>query len=95
MFLTHTLFSSATLRFSEAQKCAILEWGKAMKAPDVPTKYALSKIAERIRKLVGDPTRKVVSLSGNVFYINEVSDAIAKVCCRYIFFVLQPTVNSC
>ncbi len=50
-----------------------------MKAPNVPIKYAFAKIAECIRKLVGDPTRKVVSLSGNVFYINDVAQAIAKV----------------
>ncbi len=78
-FFTHTLFSSVNLRFSEAQKSTILEWGKAMKAPNVPIKYVFAKIVECIRKLVGDPTRKVVSLSGNVFYINDVAQAIAKV----------------
>ncbi|KAI0747726.1 hypothetical protein C8Q80DRAFT_1120402 [Daedaleopsis nitida] len=53
-------------------------------SPDCPTypwpdmSYSLKKIADRIRDLVGDPTRKVVSLSGNVFYINDVSSAIGK-----------------
>lgn len=74
------LFSSATLRFSEPQKRAILDWGKAMHATNVPTNYAISTTCERIQSLVGDPTRKVVSSSGNVFYINDVATAIAKVC---------------
>ena len=77
--MTHTLFSSATLRFSEPQKRAILQWAKSMNAPNVPTSYAISKISERIQSLVGDPTRKVVSSSGNVFYINDIAKAIAKV----------------
>lgn len=50
-----------------------------MQATDVPSSYAISKISERIQSLVGDPTRKVVSNSGNVFYINDIANAIAKV----------------
>ncbi|TFK79574.1 hypothetical protein K466DRAFT_473373, partial [Polyporus arcularius HHB13444] len=77
-FLTHTLFSSASLRFSERQKCAILDWGRAMKATGVPTLYGLSKLKDRIHALVGDPTERVVSLSGNVFYLNGVKESLIK-----------------
>ncbi len=50
-----------------------------MNARNVSSKYALGKMVEQIRELVGDPTGKVVSLSGNVFYINDVAHAISKV----------------
>ncbi|KAI0366959.1 hypothetical protein BV20DRAFT_1055283 [Pilatotrama ljubarskyi] len=78
MFLMHSLFSSSMLRFSEWQKTAILGWAKALQARDVPSLYALNKCHSHIQDLVGDPTRKVVSTSGNVFYLNDVADAIAK-----------------
>lgn len=78
-FLTHLLFGSATLQFSEAQKRAILSWGKAMHAQDVPSMYSTKKVEDSILKLVGNPTEKVVSASGNVFYANQVHSAIAKV----------------
>ncbi|KAH9941761.1 uncharacterized protein BXZ73DRAFT_41717, partial [Epithele typhae] len=77
-FLTHTLFSSTTLRFSDAQKRAVLSWGKAMHAVDVPSMYALKKADTAIRELDHNITRKVVSLAGNIFYMNEVRAAIAK-----------------
>ncbi|KAI0757876.1 hypothetical protein BC629DRAFT_1598264 [Irpex lacteus] len=41
VFLTDLLLSSPRLKFSEAQVEAILRWAKALKAEDVPTKYAL------------------------------------------------------
>lgn len=50
--------------------------------------YALDKNEERLKALIGDPTEKVVSSSGAVFYLNDVAQAIAKVrvyaeiCCR-------------
>ncbi|KAI0823175.1 hypothetical protein BC628DRAFT_1287413, partial [Trametes gibbosa] len=78
LFFTHFLFSSASLRFSEAQKHAILGWAKALKAPDVPSLYAVKKMGDRVEKLVGDPTVKIVSASGNIFYMNKVHTAIAR-----------------
>ncbi|KAJ3002667.1 hypothetical protein NUW54_g5724 [Trametes sanguinea] len=77
-FLTHALFSSASLRFSEPQKRAIREWGKAMGASDLPSLYGLKKVSDHVGELVGNPTTKVVSASGNIFYMNEVHSAIAK-----------------
>ncbi|KAI5995587.1 hypothetical protein EDD15DRAFT_2134054, partial [Pisolithus albus] len=77
-FLTELLFSSPRLPFSEAQKRAILSWAKELGARDVPSLYSLNCCHEEIKKLVGDPTKKVVSASANVFYINDVANAIAK-----------------
>ncbi|KAF8346814.1 hypothetical protein F5887DRAFT_834375, partial [Amanita rubescens] len=77
-FYTHVLFSNPRLRFSNAQKQAILDWARQLGARNVPSIYQLEKAAERIRKLVGDPTTKVTSPTGNIFFINDVGKAIAK-----------------
>ena len=79
MFLTDLLFASPRLRFSEAQKSAILKWAKDLRAPDVPTLSGLKSVRQQIGKLVGNVTEKVASTAGNIFYLNDVGKAIAKV----------------
>ncbi len=79
MFLTSVLFSSPRLQFSEAQKAAVLDWAKSMGSENVPSLWSMKKCQDRIRKLVGDPTERVVSKSGTIFYLNDVGKAIAKV----------------
>ncbi len=79
VFLTDLLLSSPRLKFSEAQVEAILRWAKALKAEDVPTKYALDKSQRDLAKLIGNPTKKVTGRSGNIFYINDIAHALAKV----------------
>ncbi|KAI9571213.1 hypothetical protein HD554DRAFT_1998148, partial [Boletus coccyginus] len=76
-FLTHLLFSSPRLRFSQAQKVAVLTWAKDLGAPEVPSIYAMKKAQERFMKLLGTPTEKMTTASGNVFYLNALSKAIA------------------
>ncbi|KAL0569855.1 hypothetical protein V5O48_012107 [Marasmius crinis-equi] len=66
------------MRYSESQKIAVLEWGKSLGARDVPSLHALKKVQRSIDNMVRSPTEKVVSSSGTVFYINEISQAIAK-----------------
>lgn len=80
MFLTDILFNSPRLWFSDGQKRAILKWANALHAKNVPSLHALQKCQNMVRSLVGDPTAKVVSSSGNIFYLNNVASAIAKVC---------------
>ncbi|KIN95367.1 hypothetical protein M404DRAFT_34199 [Pisolithus tinctorius Marx 270] len=77
-FLTAILFNSPRLPFSDPQKKAILDWAKELSAHDVPSLYALKQRHEQVKKIVGDPTKKVVSPFGNVFYINDVAKAIVK-----------------
>lgn len=50
-----------------------------MNAHNVASKYALGKVMEQIQDFVGNPTQKVVSLSGNIFYINYIAHTVAKV----------------
>lgn len=71
--------SSPRLKFSEAQVEAILRWAKALKAEDVPSKYALEKSQRELATILGNPTKKVTGTNGNVFYINDIAHAIAKV----------------
>ncbi|KIO21109.1 hypothetical protein M407DRAFT_29269 [Tulasnella calospora MUT 4182] len=77
IFLTDLLFSSPQLRFSEAQKRAILSWAHEMGATSVPTLSSLKKAQQSILNDSGDPTRKVAATDGSVFYINDVSKALA------------------
>lgn len=79
MFMTDVLFSSPRLRFSDPQKKAVLTWATNMGAKAVPNLRALKMSQERLRKLVGDPTEKVTSVNSNVFHVNNVAHAIAKV----------------
>jgi hypothetical protein len=79
MFLTHVLFNSPRLRFSQAQKVAVLDWAKQLHAVDVPTLNALNVCQKNIEGIVGHPTEKFVTSSGTVFYINDIAKAIAQV----------------
>ncbi|KAI0040147.1 hypothetical protein FA95DRAFT_1464700, partial [Auriscalpium vulgare] len=78
MYITHLLFSSPRLQFSDAQKKAVLSWARELRAPDVPTLDAIKKCQQRIETLIGDPTEKVTAQSGNIFYINSIGKAVAK-----------------
>ncbi|KAI5988836.1 hypothetical protein EDC04DRAFT_2873238 [Pisolithus marmoratus] len=77
-FLTAVLFSSPRLPFSQLQKQAILCWAQQLGACDVPSLHALQRCYEEMKKMVGDPTDKVTSPLGNVFYINDIAKAIRK-----------------
>jgi hypothetical protein len=79
IFATDFLFSSSCLRFSDAQKKAILNWAKELKAPVVLSFYSIKRSQKHIRDLLGNATEKVTSASGNIFYLNAVGKAIAMV----------------
>jgi len=78
-FLTDLLFSSPRLRFSIAQKTAVLSWARQLGAQGIPTLRGLQKAQEYVRNLLGNPTKEVSAFSGNIFHINDVGAAIAKV----------------
>ncbi|KAG2122908.1 hypothetical protein DEU56DRAFT_697074, partial [Suillus clintonianus] len=77
-YITALLFSSPRLPFSEAQKKAVLSWAREIGARDVPSLYALNRVQESVRTLVGNPTEKITAPSGNIFYLNDVGKAVAK-----------------
>ncbi|KAH9946546.1 hypothetical protein B0H21DRAFT_808883 [Amylocystis lapponica] len=78
MMKTDILFSSPRLRFSRAQQEAILAWGKDLGARDVPSHYRIEKFQKEALEAVGNPTVKVTAASGNVFYVNTVTQAMVK-----------------
>ncbi|KAG9121224.1 hypothetical protein FRC07_002910 [Ceratobasidium sp. 392] len=61
LFLTHSLFNAPAIRFSDAQKVAILDWAIEMGTVDVPTLHQLDKCEERIKSTLDDePAREIV-----------------------------------
>lgn len=58
---------------------AVLDWAKELGARDVPSLYALKQHSKYLQDVVGDPTGKVVSPFRNIFYVNDIASAIAKV----------------
>lgn len=79
MYVTMLLFSSPRLRFSTALERATLGWAKIMGTKDVPSPYAVKKERQRLKTLLGNPTIKQVSGTGDVYYMNDIGSALAKV----------------
>jgi hypothetical protein len=79
-FITSLLFSSPHHPSSDGQKKAILNWAKELGAQDVPSFDAVKKVQKHINHLIGDPTEKVTAHLGDIFYINNVAELIARVC---------------
>lgn len=77
---TDILFNSPRLHFSCEQKLVILRWGKALGALNVPSLYAIERFQQQAHEALDDPTEKVISAAGHVFYINNPVKLIAKVC---------------
>ncbi|TFY81247.1 hypothetical protein EWM64_g2768 [Hericium alpestre] len=77
LFLTDVLFNAPRLRFSRAQQKAVLSWAKELGAT-VPSYHAYHQCADALEKELGNPTRQETSTQGNVWYINEIGDSIAK-----------------
>ena len=76
---TDILFSSPELRFSRSQQEAVLAWAKDLGARDVPSLYKLQKFQKEALESFENPTTRVQASSGNVFYMNSIRHAIAKV----------------
>ncbi|KZT55703.1 hypothetical protein CALCODRAFT_423638, partial [Calocera cornea HHB12733] len=66
------------LRFSRAQQAAMLLWASAMGASPVPSLYGLGSWREKSLMDMGDPTRRFVSLHGNVYYLNSIAHSLAQ-----------------
>ncbi|KAK7016753.1 hypothetical protein VNI00_018830 [Paramarasmius palmivorus] len=78
LYLTHLLFSAPRLRFSRAQKNAVLQWANEMGASNVPTLTSLKRCVNDVEELLGSSTKKVVTPSGNVLFVNDIAKTIAK-----------------
>ncbi|KAG1819588.1 uncharacterized protein BJ212DRAFT_1208937, partial [Suillus subaureus] len=78
-FITLLLFSSPHIPFSDSQKRAVLNWAKELGAANVPSIGVMKKCHNYLDELVGNPTQKMTSHAGDVFYINNITEAITKV----------------
>lgn len=57
----------------------MLLWAKELGASDVPSYDRVRKCQAVLKEATGDPTSRQESGRGNVWYINEIGDSIAKV----------------
>ena len=90
----HILFSSPHLRFLRAQQAAVLEWAKALRAPEVPLMYAVKKARERIMNLLRSLMEKITTTSSNIFYLNAISKVIAMVNINSLSGFSDPFTNN-
>ncbi|KAL4062763.1 hypothetical protein V8B97DRAFT_2026674 [Scleroderma yunnanense] len=68
----------ALLAFAfHTQKQAVLAWAKTLGATNVSSLYGLQKTFANILKLLGNPAEQFTVPSGNTFYLNVISKAIA------------------
>ncbi|KAH9984738.1 hypothetical protein BJV74DRAFT_775977, partial [Russula compacta] len=74
---THLLFSSLRLRFSRAQQKAILSWANKLSATVLSYKKFQATQTGLLSEL-GNPMSCIESGWGNVYYLNEIGDSIAK-----------------
>ncbi|KAH9958912.1 hypothetical protein BJV74DRAFT_799986 [Russula compacta] len=77
LFLTDLLFSSPRLKFSRAQQKAILSWANELGAT-VPSYKKFRTTQTGLPNELGNPMSHVESGWGNVYYLNEIGDSIAK-----------------
>ncbi|KAF8574169.1 hypothetical protein K439DRAFT_1316140, partial [Ramaria rubella] len=75
---TNLLFNSPRLQISQAQKRAILAWGKDLGAKEVPTLSSLQAVQKQLTLETRDPTSKKTMWLGNVFFISKIGAALAK-----------------
>lgn len=79
MYITALVFSSPRLAFSSTQESLILTFARELGAQGVPTAYALKQERQQIKTLLGDPTSRLVAVTGDVYYLNDIASALAKV----------------
>jgi len=76
--MTDMLFSSARLRMSRAQQKAVLSWARDLGAT-VPSYDHLRKCQRQLLRRLGEPTKRHVSIGGNIWYLNDIGLSVAKV----------------
>ncbi|EJF61700.1 hypothetical protein DICSQDRAFT_59881 [Dichomitus squalens LYAD-421 SS1] len=78
MMKTDILFSSQELRFSRAQKQAILSWGRDLGAENVPSLYKIEKFQADALEACGNPSKRMQTSTGQVFYQNSMHHHVAQ-----------------
>jgi hypothetical protein len=79
VFLTHSLFNTPAVCFSEAQQSAILDWATEMGTENVPSMYELDKCDQMLKDVMGDATRMFKTCTGHIYYVNQVDTILKQV----------------
>ena len=82
-FLLDCLDSLPRLQVSDAQMRAFLFVLNECGVPNVPSLATLRREQKRLRSTIGTPTVRHESMRGNVFYVNDIGDQIAKACRKF------------
>lgn len=75
------------LRLSGSQFKIVLWLLKQCRVRDVPTYTTFRKLQTRLRKSCGSEPKPHTSSLGNLFYVNDVRDSVARVC--HLFYALN------
>ncbi|KAF7965722.1 hypothetical protein HWV62_42165 [Athelia sp. TMB] len=78
MMVTDMLFNSPRMKFSRPQQKAVLSWAKQIGARDVPSHSQFLSMQQELLERVGDPSSRQRSSRGNIYYLNEIGNSIAK-----------------
>lgn len=80
MMLLDVIDNLPRLRLSTNQFKVILWLLKECHVKDVPSLGLLRKVQARLNKLSGTEPTPYTSTLGNLFYVNDIRDSIARVC---------------
>ncbi|KAF7292620.1 hypothetical protein MIND_01159900 [Mycena indigotica] len=78
VMLLDVIDNLARCRFTGVQMLLVLKLLKCLGAHDIPTLKSLRKIQKQIHTEVGNTPTKITTAFGNVFYINDIRDSIAR-----------------
>ncbi|KAJ7765114.1 hypothetical protein B0H14DRAFT_3510261 [Mycena olivaceomarginata] len=65
-------------RFTSAQMSLVIHFAKQLSMPDVPSLQGLCKIQQKLQSSCGSKPAKTQSHLGNIFYMNNIRDSIAR-----------------
>lgn len=80
MFLADLIMNSKRLKFSRRQMRVLLAYARETQGDDIPSLKTIKKMQQTLKKKLGNPTIRKISPNGNVFYINQIGQGIARVC---------------
>ncbi|KAG8787398.1 hypothetical protein FRC12_015622 [Ceratobasidium sp. 428] len=78
VFLADLITNSKRLKFTRRQTRAMLSYARETGGRDIPSYKTLRKLQKKMKSHLGDPTVRKVSCTGNVFYMNRVTNSLVQ-----------------